>query len=354
MYKIMMYLVLAHKMCWFWISPSCMIARVCVRVCVCLYVCVCVCVCVCMCACACVFVCVCVCACACACACVAELIVSQSVFLWVSETWRQYRLTPLTAQLVCSSCECGKVLATLQSTPASLTKTRSMAFLKSHQTPRDDRISHWALWLFGRIDLNCPFHVLRENSAMVLHEITQWRIHFNQFWSIIKQHHKIKSTATQTKEVVKKQLTPYYLINLCVQQPERFLVSSLIIWQICIQAISFVLELGHNPPLMTYSPGHYRVMPSSGKQSVTSYGAVIMSGSQWLVSGLWQTGERMGKRVMLSRGAGRPVEHCLCGGEWRRDITPSCTFHMGASLLSKLLRLVTDTDWTGYKLLIFH
>ncbi len=249
MYKIMMYLVLAHKMCWFWIAPSCMIARVCVRVCVCV------------------------------CVCAAELIVSQSVFLWVSESWRQYRLTPLTAQLVCSSCECGKVLATLQSTPASLTKTRSMAFLKSHRTPRDDRISHWALWLFGRIDLNCPFHVLRENSAMVLHEITQWRIHFNQFWSITKQHHKIKSTATQTKEVVKKQLTPYYLINLCVQQPERFLVSSLIIWQICIQAISFVLELGHNPPLMAHSPGHYRVMPSSGKQSVTSYGAVIMSGS---------------------------------------------------------------------------
>lgn len=101
---------------------------------------------------------------------------------------------------------------------------------------------------------------------------------------------------------------------------------------------AFVLKLGHNPSLMAHSPGHYRVMPSSGKQSVTSYWAVIMSGSQWLVSGLWQTGERMGKRVMLSRGAGRPVEHCLCRGEWRRDIAPSCTFHMGASLLSKLLQ----------------
>lgn len=32
MYK-MMYLVLAHKMWWFWIALSCMVARVCVRVC---------------------------------------------------------------------------------------------------------------------------------------------------------------------------------------------------------------------------------------------------------------------------------------------------------------------------------
>lgn len=66
------------------------------------------------------------------------------------------------------------------------------------------------------------------------------------------------------------------------------------------------------------------------------------------------TDRREGKRVMLSRGAGRPVEHSLCGGELRRDTAPSCAFHMGASLLSKLLRVVTDTDRTGYKLLTFH
>lgn len=128
--------------------------------------------------------------------CAAEPNVSQSVFLWVSESWRQCRLTPLRAQLVCSSCECGKVLATLQSTPASLTNTRSMALSQVSSDPRDDRISHSTLWLFGRINLNCTFRVLRENSAMILHEITQWWIHFNQFWSIIKQHHKIKSAAT--------------------------------------------------------------------------------------------------------------------------------------------------------------
>lgn len=66
------------------------------------------------------------------------------------------------------------------------------------------------------------------------------------------------------------------------------------------------------------------------------------------------TDRREGKRVMLSRGAGRPVEHSLCGGELRRDTAPSCAFHMGASLLSKLLRVVTDTDRTSYKLLTFH
>lgn len=94
---------------------------------------------------------------------------------------------------------------------------------------------------------------------------------------------------------------------------------------------------------MAHSPGHYIVMPSSGKQSVTSCWGVITSGSQWLVSGLWRTGERLGKRVMLSSGSGRPVEHSLCGGEWG-DTAPSCAFHMGASPLSKLLRVVKDTD----------
>lgn len=118
------------------------------------------------------------------------------------------------------------------------------------------------------------------------------------------------------------------------------------------QINALVLELGYNPSLMAHSPGHYRVMR-------------LLESSQWLHAEQWLC-LALSRWCQDSDGQERDWEEgYVVRRSWQafgtfplrrgmKRYLPSCAFHIGASLLSKLLRVVTDTDQTGYKLPTFH